>query len=138
VSGVTFVLNLVASPGAGKMRTILATIEALSEEFRFGVLDADIDSEVDAELIAARGIPAVQLRTGGFCHLDASMVRTGFSGLDLDALDVAIIENVGNLVLPGAVRCRSCGDARARAAAESRHPNLRNVGDDGRRHQRLG
>jgi hydrogenase nickel incorporation protein HypB len=105
----TFVLNLMASPGAGKTRTILATIEALREEFRFGVLEADIDSKVDAELIAARGIPAVQLRTGGLCHLDASMVRQGFSGLDLDALDVVIIENVGNLVCPaefdtGAIR----------------------------------
>ena len=96
----TFLLNLMSSPGAGKTRTILKTIEALRDRFRFGVLEADIDSKVDAELIAARGITAVQLRTGGFCHLDASMVAKGLDALDLDALDVIIIENVGNLVCP--------------------------------------
>jgi hydrogenase nickel incorporation protein HypB len=96
----TFLLNLMSSPGAGKTRTILKTIEALRDRFRFGVLEADIDSKVDAELIAARGITAVQLRTGGFCHLDASMVAKGLEALDLDGLDVIIIENVGNLVCP--------------------------------------
>ena len=96
----TFLLNLMSSPGAGKTRAILKTIEALRDRFRFGVLEADIDSKVDAELIAARGITAVQLRTGGFCHLDASMVAKGLEALDLDALDVVIIENVGNLVCP--------------------------------------
>jgi hydrogenase nickel incorporation protein HypB len=96
----TFLLNLMSSPGAGKTRTILKTIEVLGDRFRFGVLEADIDSKVDAELIAARGITAVQLRTGGFCHLDASMVAKGIAALDLGALDVIIIENVGNLVCP--------------------------------------
>ena len=96
----TFLLNLMSSPGAGKTRTILRTIETLRERFRFGVLEADIDSKVDAELIAARGISAVQLRTGGFCHLDASMVSKGLDALDLDGLDIVIIENVGNLVCP--------------------------------------
>ncbi len=96
----TFLLNLMSSPGAGKTRTILKTIEALRHRFRFGVLEADIDSKVDAELIAARGISAVQLRTGGFCHLDASMVAKGLEALDVGALDVIIIENVGNLVCP--------------------------------------
>lgn len=96
----TFLLNLMSSPGSGKTRTILKTIDALRDRFRFGVLEADIDSTVDAELIAARGISAVQLRTGGFCHLDASMVTKGLEALDLDALDVVIIENVGNLVCP--------------------------------------
>ena len=95
-----FLLNLMSSPGSGKTQTILKTIEVLGEKFRFGVLEADIDSKVDAELIAARGISAVQLRTGGFCHLDASMVAKGLAALDLDALDVVIIENVGNLVCP--------------------------------------
>jgi hydrogenase nickel incorporation protein HypB len=95
-----FLVNLMSSPGAGKTRTILKTIEALRDRFRFGVLEADIDSKVDAELIAARGITAVQLRTGGFCHLDASMVAKGLDAFDLDALDVIIIENVGNLVCP--------------------------------------
>jgi hydrogenase nickel incorporation protein HypB len=96
----TFLVNLMSSPGAGKTRTILKTIEALRDRFRFGVLEADIDSKVDAELIAASGITAVQLRTGGFCHLDASMVAKGVDTLDLDALDIVIIENVGNLVCP--------------------------------------
>ena len=105
----TFLLNLMSSPGAGKTRTILKTIEALGDRFRFGVIEADIDSTVDADLIAARGIRAVQLRTGGFCHLDASMVAKGLAALDLDVLDVVVIENVGNLVCPaefdtGAIR----------------------------------
>jgi hydrogenase nickel incorporation protein HypB len=96
----TFLVNLMSSPGAGKTRTILKTIEALRDRFCFGVLEADIDSKVDAELVAACGITAVQLRTGGFCHLDASMVAKGIEALDLDALDIVIIENVGNLVCP--------------------------------------
>ncbi len=96
----TLLLNLMSSPGAGKTRTILKTIEMLRHRFRFGVLEADIDSKVDAELIAARGIRAVQLRTGGFCHLDASMVAKGLDAMNPDALDVIIIENVGNLVCP--------------------------------------
>jgi hydrogenase nickel incorporation protein HypB len=96
----TFLLNLMSSPGAGKTRTILKTIDALRDRFRFGVLEADIDSTVDAELVAARGISVVQLRTGGFCHLDASMVAKGLAALDLDVLDVVVIENVGNLVCP--------------------------------------
>jgi len=96
----TFLLNVMSSPGSGKTRTILKTIDALRGRLRFGVLEADIDSKVDAELIAARGISAVQLRTGGFCHLDASMVAQGLEALDLALLDVVIIENVGNLVCP--------------------------------------
>jgi hydrogenase nickel incorporation protein HypB len=105
----TFLLNLMSSPGAGKTSTILATIGQLEGTLRFGVLEADIDSMVDAEKVAAEGISAVQLRTGGFCHLDAAMVARGLDGLDLDGLDVVIIENVGNLVCPaefdtGAVR----------------------------------
>lgn len=96
----TFAFNLMSSPGAGKTSTILRTIETLRDRLRFGVLEADIDSSVDAELIAARGIPAVQLRTGGFCHLDAAMVTKGIGALDLDSLDVVILENVGNLVCP--------------------------------------
>jgi len=95
-----FLLNVMSSPGSGKTCTILKTIEALRDRLRFGVLEADIDSKVDAELIAARGISAVQLRTGGFCHLDASMVAQGLEALDLALLDVVIIENVGNRVCP--------------------------------------
>ena len=105
----TFLLNLMSSPGAGKTSTILSTIGQLEGTLRFGVLEADIDSMVDAEKVAAEGISAVQLRTGGFCHLDAVMVARGLEGLDLEGLDVVIIENVGNLVCPaefdtGAIR----------------------------------
>jgi hydrogenase nickel incorporation protein HypB len=105
----TFLLNLMSSPGAGKTTTILKTIEELRGSFEVGVIEADIDSMVDAERVAAEGVSAIQLRTGGFCHLDAAMVAKGLDGLDLDALDVVIIENVGNLVCPaefdtGAIR----------------------------------
>ena len=96
----TFLLNLMSSPGAGKTTLILRTIEALRNDLRIGVIEADIDSMVDAEKIARTGITAVQLRTGGFCHLDASMVERGLEGLDLASLDLVIIENVGNLVCP--------------------------------------
>lgn len=96
----TFLLNLMSSPGSGKTSLILRTIEKLKDEFRIGVLEADIDSMVDAEKVAARGVPAVQLKTGGFCHLDAAMVSTGLDAFDLDSLDLVIIENVGNLVCP--------------------------------------
>ena len=96
----TFLLNLMSSPGAGKTTLILKTAEALKDEVRMAVIEADIDSVVGAEKVAAQGIDAIQLRTGGFCHLDASMVSKGLGALDLDALDFVIIENVGNLVCP--------------------------------------
>ncbi len=96
----TFLLNLMSSPGAGKTTTILKTIEILGDDLTMGVIEADIDSMVDAEKIAETGINAVQLRTGGFCHLDASMVERGLDGMDLSPLDLVIIENVGNLVCP--------------------------------------
>jgi hydrogenase nickel incorporation protein HypB len=93
-------LNLMSSPGAGKTTLILETIKALGDDLKLGVLEADIDAVVDAERVAAAGVPAVQLRTGGFCHLDATMVTQGLEALPLDDLDVVIIENVGNLVCP--------------------------------------
>jgi hydrogenase nickel incorporation protein HypB len=96
----TFLLNLMSSPGAGKTTLILKTIEHLKNTFRIGVLEADIDSMVDAEKVARTGIPAVQIRTGGFCHLDAGMVMKGLDAFDLASLDLVIIENVGNLVCP--------------------------------------
>ena len=96
----TFLLNLMSSPGAGKTTLILKTIEQLKNKFRIGVLEADIDSMVDAEKVASTGIPAVQIRTGGFCHLDAGMVMKGLDAFDLASLDLVIIENVGNLVCP--------------------------------------
>jgi len=96
----TFLLNLMSAPGSGKTSTILRTIEALDADLRCAVIEADIDSTVDAEKMVARGIEAIQLRTGGFCHLDASMVKSGLEQLDLSDFDLVIIENVGNLVCP--------------------------------------
>ena len=95
-----FMLNLMASPGAGKTSLILETIRRLQDEFRIAVIEGDIDSVVDAEKVAALGIPAVQLRTGGACHLDAPMIRMALDGMDLSVLDLLVIENVGNLVCP--------------------------------------
>jgi hydrogenase nickel incorporation protein HypB len=96
----TFLINLMSSPGAGKTSLILKTLEGLRNELRIGIIEADIDSMVDAEKVAAHGAATVQLRTGGFCHLDASMVEKGLNSMDLGELDVIIIENVGNLVCP--------------------------------------
>ncbi|PIP37705.1 MAG: hydrogenase accessory protein HypB [Desulfobacterales bacterium CG23_combo_of_CG06-09_8_20_14_all_51_8] len=96
----TFMVNLMASPGAGKTSLLLQTLPALKQDLRMAVIEADIDSMVDAEKIAATGIESIQLRTGGFCHLDVSMVKKGLAALDLAALDLIFIENVGNLVCP--------------------------------------
>jgi hydrogenase nickel incorporation protein HypB len=95
-----FMLNLMASPGGGKTSLILETIRRLRDEFRIAVIEGDIDSTVDAEKVAALGIPAVQLRTGGACHLDAPMIRLALDGMELSAFDLLLIENVGNLVCP--------------------------------------
>ncbi len=96
----TLLLNLMSSPGSGKTSLILRTVEGLKDSVKLGVIEADIDSKVDAEKVAAQGIPAIQLRTGGFCHLDATMVTQGIDGLAANELDLLIIENVGNLVCP--------------------------------------
>ncbi len=96
----TFLINLMASPGAGKTSLLLKTLAVLKDDFNMAVIEADIDSMVDAEKIAATGIPSVQLRTGGFCHLDAEMVASGLTGVDTLATDLVFIENVGNLVCP--------------------------------------
>ena len=96
----TFMLNLMASPGSGKTSLILQTIEALKAEFRIGIIEADIDSTVDSEKVSQHGAKAVQLRTGGFCHVDATMVSQGLDALNPDEFDLVIIENVGNLVCP--------------------------------------
>ena len=95
-----FVVDLLASPGSGKTSTILATIEALRDEFNIAVIEGDIASSVDAEKIKAQGIPAVQINTGGACHLESSMVKRAVDVLDLERLDLVIMENVGNLVCP--------------------------------------
>lgn len=96
----TFMLNLMSSPGSGKTTTVLQTLTRLSQEFRIGVLEADIDSTVDAEKVIAAGFQAVQLQTGGLCHLDANMALEGIEGLNTENLDAVILENVGNLVCP--------------------------------------
>ncbi|WP_034623116.1 hydrogenase nickel incorporation protein HypB [Desulfovermiculus halophilus] len=93
-------LNLMASPGAGKTSLIVQTVQSLAPRLRIGVIEADIDSSVDAETVTRAGVQAVQLRTGGFCHLDAAMVARGVEALDTDNLDLIIVENVGNLVCP--------------------------------------
>ena len=95
-----FVLDLMASPGAGKTSTILATIAALRERYRIAVIEGDIASKVDAEKVKAHGIPAVQINTGGACHLESDMIKRAVDTLALDELDLIIIENVGNLVCP--------------------------------------
>lgn len=95
-----FLLNLMSSPGSGKTTTLARTIEALRQELRIGVMEADIDSDVDARTISALGVKAIQLHTGGMCHLDAEMTRQGLEGLETGDLDLAILENVGNLVCP--------------------------------------
>ncbi|MBN2178796.1 MAG: hydrogenase nickel incorporation protein HypB [Deltaproteobacteria bacterium] len=96
-----YLLNLMSSPGAGKTSLILRTLEKIKHDIRVGVIEADIDSTVDAEKVMEEsGTTAIQLRTGGFCHLDAAMVTQGLDALDLDSLDLVIIENVGNLVCP--------------------------------------
>ncbi len=95
-----FVLDLLASPGSGKTATILATIDALCDEFNIAVIEGDIASNVDAEKIKACGIAAVQINTGGACHLESAMIKRAVTVLDLERLDLIIIENVGNLVCP--------------------------------------
>ncbi|MBN1614403.1 MAG: hydrogenase nickel incorporation protein HypB [Deltaproteobacteria bacterium] len=95
-----FLMNLMASPGAGKTSLILETIRGLKDAYRIGIIEGDIDSIVDAEKVTREGVPAVQLRTGGFCHLDAPMIGMALDEMDLENLDIIIIENVGNLVCP--------------------------------------
>ncbi len=96
----TMLINLMSSPGSGKTTLLLKTIEALQGSLRMGVIEADIDSKVDADKVAEQGVPAVQLKTGGFCHLDATMVTRGIDAMPIDELDIMVIENVGNLVCP--------------------------------------
>ena len=95
-----FLLNLMSSPGSGKTTTLTRTIEMLKEEYRIGVMEADIDSDVDARAIAETGARSIQLHTGGMCHLDAGMTAQGLEALETGDVDLAILENVGNLVCP--------------------------------------
>ena len=95
-----FLLNLMSSPGAGKTTTLKATIAALKDKVKIGVMEADIDSDVDAKRIAETGVKAIQLHTVGMCHLDAEMTRQGLDGLETGDVELAILENVGKLVCP--------------------------------------
>ncbi len=95
-----FLLNLMSSPGAGKTTTLMRTIEVLKDVFKIGVMEADIDSDVDARTISQSGAKVIQLHTGGMCHLDAGMTRQGLEGLETGDVELAILENVGNLVCP--------------------------------------
>lgn len=105
----TFLMNLMSSPGSGKTTTLMATIGAIKDKVNIGVMEADIDSAVDAEKIATTGVKSIQLHTGGMCHLDAAMTEQGLDGIGYDDLDLVVLENVGNLICPaefdtGAVR----------------------------------
>lgn len=96
----TFLLNVMSSPGSGKTSVLLKTIERLKSEMEIGVMEADIDSDVDAVKVSETGVKTIQLHTGGMCHLDAEMTRQGLAELGTDGLDLAVLENVGNLVCP--------------------------------------
>lgn len=96
----TFLLNLMSSPGSGKTTTLKATIAQLKDAYKIGVMEADIDSDVDAKTIAQTGVKSIQLHTGGMCHLDAGMTKQGLDSFDADEFDFVVLENVGNLVCP--------------------------------------
>lgn len=104
----TFLLNLMSSPGAGKTTTLLALADRLSAKLRMGVMEADIDSAVDAETMLRAGVDSIQIHTGGMCHLDADMTRQGLATLGSEAYDLVILENVGNLVCPAEFDTGAC------------------------------
>ncbi len=95
-----YMLNLMASPGAGKTSLIIETLRRMKDDYKFAVIEGDIESQVDSEKVAAEGVTAVQLQTGGACHLDAPMIKKALDSVDLESIDAVIIENVGNLVCP--------------------------------------
>lgn len=104
----TFLLNLMSSPGAGKTSTLLALADRLSAKLRMAVMEADIDSAVDAEAMLAHGVDSIQIHTGGMCHLDADMTRQGLNSLGSADYDLVILENVGNLVCPAEFDTGAC------------------------------
>lgn len=95
-----FLVNLMASPGAGKTTTLVRTINALKNEYKIGVMEADVDNDVDAKTISETGVKVIQLHTGGSCHMDADMTLRGLERMGIDDLDIVFLENVGNLVCP--------------------------------------
>ncbi len=107
-----YLLNLMSSPGSGKTTTLIRTLNLLKDRLRIAVMEADIDSDVDAVKIKeATGIPSIQLHTGGMCHLDAEMTRQGLDNVALEGLDLVILENVGNLVCPAEFDTGACRNA---------------------------
>ena len=108
----TFLVNVMSSPGAGKTSTLTSLINRLKEDFRVAVMEADIDSDVDAKTIAKNtGVESIQLHTGGMCHLDAFMTETGLNAVDWGKFDIVFLENVGNLVCPAEFDTGACLDA---------------------------
>ena len=99
-SNKTFLMNLMSSPGSGKTTTLLRTVEQLKDKIKIGIMEADIDSDVDAQTMANAGVKSIQLHTGGMCHLDAAMTEQGLNELNYDGLDLVVLENVGNLICP--------------------------------------
>lgn len=96
----TYLINIMSSPGSGKTTTLVRTIEALKDEMKIGVMEADIDSDVDAKTVQDAGAKAIQLHTGGMCHLDATMTKQGIDALGVEELDIVFLENIGNLICP--------------------------------------
>lgn len=107
----TFLLNLMSSPGSGKTSTLVKTMAALKNSLNIGVMEADIDSDVDAMTISETGVKVIQLHTGGMCHLDADMTKQGLYELGHEGLDLVILENVGNLVCPAEFDTGACKSA---------------------------
>ena len=107
----TFLLNLMSSPGSGKTTTLVRTIDALKDEMQIGIMEADIDSDVDAKTISGTGVRAIQLHTGGMCHLDADMTAQGIQSFGTDDLDLVVLENIGNLVCPAEFDTGACKNA---------------------------
>ena len=96
----TYFINIMSSPGSGKTMTLVSTIKALKDELKIGVMEADVDSDVDAKTVQEAGAKAIQLHTGGMCHLDATMTKQGIDGLGVKELDLIFLENIGNLICP--------------------------------------
>lgn len=96
----SYLINIMSSPGSGKTTTLVSTINALKDEMKIGVMEADIDSDVDAKTVQDAGAKAIQLHTGGMCHLDATMTKQGIDALGVEGLDLVFLENIGNLICP--------------------------------------
>lgn len=96
----TYLINIMSSPGSGKTSALVSTIKALKDDMKIGVMEADVDSDVDAKTVQAAGAKAIQLHTGGLCHLDATMTKQGLDELEVENLDLVFLENIGNLICP--------------------------------------